>query len=217
MIKVAPSILSADFSCLGKELKSVATADYIHFDVMDGLFVPNISFGMPVLKCVRGLTDLPLDVHLMIERPSRYVEEFAKLGSDIITVHLEADTEDEIKRALELIRAAGKRRGISIKPGTDPAALEPFIESVELVLVMTVEPGFGGQGFMEDMLDKVRAVRRMIDAAGRGCELEVDGGINQETGALCVEAGADVLVAGSYIFNCQSREKPISELRGGGK
>ena len=216
LIKIAPSILSADFGCLDRELRSVETADYIHFDVMDGVFVPNISFGMPILKCVRKLTKLPLDVHLMIEKPIRYVLEFADLGADIITVHAESDEQREILKAIEDVKNAGKRCGISIKPATPVSALEEYLELVDLILVMTVEPGFGGQKFIAEMADKIRCVRKLVDERGLKCEIEVDGGINSHTAEICVESGADVLVAGSSIFGEKYRDKAILELRRSG-
>ena len=214
MIKIAPSILSADFARLESELDTVKTADLLHCDVMDGLFVPNISFGIPVLKRVREITGLIMDTHLMIERPLRYVEQFAKLGSDIITVHAEADQPRQIIEALEEIRRQGKKSGISIKPGTPAAVLEPYMDLVDMILVMTVEPGFGGQSFMGDMLPKISCVRRMIEERGLDIDVEVDGGINADTAKLCVDAGANVLVAGSTIFGAASRPEAISSLRG---
>jgi ribulose-phosphate 3-epimerase len=216
MIKIAPSILSADFSRLGEEIKNIEQggADYIHFDVMDGLFVPNISIGIPVLESVRKITQLELDVHLMIERPVRYLEAFSKAGADIINIHIEADSEDETLRALSIIRKLGKRPAITLKPGTPAVDAEPYIRLVDLVLVMTVEPGFGGQIFMPDMLPKIREMRKLIDSKNPGCELQVDGGINPETAPLCIEAGANVLVAGSDIFKSEDRKKRIALLRG---
>ena len=216
MIKVAPSILSADFGHLDRELQSVESADYIHFDVMDGIFVPNISFGMPILKCVRKLTKLPLDVHLMIEKPIRYAAEFADLGADIVTVHAESDEPKEILKAMSDIKSAGKRCGISIKPATPVPVLETYIEMADLVLVMTVEPGFGGQKFIAEMADKIRCVKRLIDERNPECELEVDGGINGNTAGICIDSGANVLVAGSSVFGEESRERAILELRRSG-
>ena len=202
MIKVAPSILSADFNNLGRDIQALKAngADYVHFDVMDGLFVPNISFGLPVLECVRRVTDMVLDVHLMIDRPVRYVERFCQAGADIVTVHVEADTEANTRTALEKILACGKRAAVCLKPATPAEAVLPFLELCSLVLVMTVEPGFGGQSFMADMMPKVEAVRRYISERHPGCELEVDGGVGLQTGPVCAAAGADVFVAGSAYF-----------------
>lgn len=216
MVKIAPSILSADFTRLGDEIKNVEQggADYIHFDVMDGLFVPNISIGIPVLESVRKITELPLDVHLMIERPVRYAQRFAEAGADIINIHIEADSMDENLRALSMIRKAGRKPAVTLKPETPAGEVLPYIGLVELVLIMTVEPGFGGQGFMADMLPKIREVREYMNLKNPDCELQVDGGINPETARLCVGAGADVLVAGSDIFKSADRKKRIAELRG---
>ena len=214
MIKVAPSILSADFNHLGRDIAACREngADYIHFDVMDGLFVPNISFGLPVLESVRKETDMVLDVHLMIDRPLRYVERFCQAGADIVTVHVEADTEENTRQALECIRSCGKRAAVCLKPKTPAEAAAPFLELCSLVLVMTVEPGFGGQSFMADMMPKVRAVRRMIDERNPGCELEVDGGVSLQTGPICAEAGADVFVAGSAYFKAADPAAFVSAI-----
>ena len=202
MPKVAPSILSADFVNLQRDIAYIGTcgADYVHVDVMDGNFVPNITIGIPVVKAIRGITELPLDVHLMIDRPLRYVEEFCDAGADIVTSHAEADTVENNQEALRRIRAKGKKTGVSIKPGTPITALDPYMDMMDLILVMTVEPGFGGQKFMADMMPKVRALRKIIDVRTPGVELEVDGGVNTETARTCVEAGANVLVAGSALF-----------------
>ena len=202
MIKLAPSILSADFNHLGRDVEALEKngADYIHFDVMDGLFVPNISFGLPVLECVRKATDMVLDVHLMIDRPLRYVERFCKAGADILTIHIEADTQENNLEALRRIRDLGVRAAISVKPATPAEAVLPYLELCSLVLVMTVEPGFGGQSFMADMMPKITEIRRYVTEKGLSCEIEVDGGVNEATGRTCVEAGADVLVAGSAYF-----------------
>ena len=213
MIKIAPSILSADFTRLGDEIKSVNSADYLHFDVMDGVFVPNISIGLPVLESVRAITDMPLDVHLMITSPARYTAGFAEAGADIVTFHIEAETAENTKRALDELHKLGKKAGLSVKPDTPAEVLLPYIDSLDLVLVMTVEPGFGGQRFIDAVLPKISELRRTIDSLGLICEIEVDGGINPETARSCINAGAGVLVAGNDIFNSHDRPAQISALR----
>ena len=202
MIKVSPSILSADFVNLERDIRSLsaAGADYVHVDVMDGLFVPNITIGIPVVAAIRKITKLPLDVHLMIDRPIRYVDQFCKAGSDILTIHVEADTEGNTLNALKRIRENGVKAAICIKPKTPAEAVLPFLPLCDLILVMTVEPGFGGQSFMYDMMPKLKKIRGYIDALNPGCELEVDGGVNRETALVCRENGANVLVAGSAYF-----------------
>ncbi len=214
MIKIAPSILSADFAKLGEDILSVRSADYLHFDVMDGLFVPNISIGIPVLESVRKFTDMTLDVHLMIDRPLRYVERFLSAGADILVFHVEADQPQNIMEALKIINASGKRAGLAIKPKTPAEVIIPYLEELSLICVMTVEPGFGGQKFMADQMDKVAKIRKMIDDAGLDCEIEIDGGVNPETAKVCVAAGADVLVAGSDVFKAADRAARIAELKG---
>ena len=214
MVKVAPSILSADFAHLGRDIEAISTADYVHVDVMDGLFVPNISIGIPVVKSIRPTTTLPLDVHLMIDRPIRYAEQFCDAGGDLITCHVEADTEENIHAAIDKIHAKGKKAGVVIKPRTPASAVLPFIDKVELILVMTVEPGFGGQKFMADMMPKVQTVRQIIDQYNPACELEVDGGIAPKTAPLVVEAGANVLVAGSSVYKSADIPATIAALRG---
>ena len=214
MIKIAPSILSADFANLERDIRRIDTADYVHVDVMDGLFVPNITIGIPVVKSIRPTTALPLDVHLMIDRPVRYVETFCQAGADIVTVHVEADTEENTGKALELIRSQGKRPGVVIKPGTPAEAVLPFLDQCAMVLVMTVEPGFGGQAFMPDMMDKVRAIRGWIDSRGLDCELEVDGGIGPATAPVAATAGANLLVVGSAVDKVADIPGRIRELRG---
>ena len=181
---------------------------------MDGLFVPNITIGIPVVKSIRPTTALPLDVHLMIDRPVRYVEAFCQAGADIVTVHVEADTEENTGKALELIQAQGKRPGVVIKPRTPAEAVLPFLDQCAMVLVMTVEPGFGGQAFMPDMMDKVRAIRGWIHSRGLDCELEVDGGIDPVTAPVAVGAGANELVAGSAVYKAADIPGRIRELRG---
>ncbi|MCI6605088.1 MAG: ribulose-phosphate 3-epimerase [Clostridiales bacterium] len=207
MNKLSPSILAADFVNLERDIRALKTAgaDYVHVDVMDGLFVPNISIGFPVVAAIRGITDLPLDVHLMIDRPIRYVERFCKAGADILTVHVEADTEENTRHALEIIRDLGVRPAICVKPKTPAEAVLPFIDLCSLILVMTVEPGFGGQSFMADMMPKVEKIRAYINEKNPACELEVDGGVNEQTAEVCKAAGANVLVAGSAYFKAADK------------
>ena len=214
MVKISPSILSADFANLERDIRRIASADYVHVDVMDGVFVPNITIGIPVVASIRPTTDLPLDVHLMIDRPVRYVERFCDAGADIVTVHVEADTAENTQKALDLIHGKGKRAGVVIKPRTPAAAVLPFLRDCDIILVMTVEPGFGGQSFMEDMMPKLRAVREYIDRENPGCELEVDGGIAPDTARIAVENGANVLVAGSSVYKAADIPGRIQELRG---
>ena len=214
MIKIAPSILSADFANLERDIGRIASADYVHVDVMDGLFVPNISIGIPVVASIRKVTQMPLDVHLMIVQPVRYVEQFCDAGADLVTIHVESDTPEKIQEALDKIHAKGKRAGIVLKPGTPAEAALPYLEQVELILVMTVEPGFGGQKFMADMMPKVTALRQWIDQKHPACELEVDGGVDPETCKVCIAAGANVLVAGSAVYKAEDIPARIKELRG---
>ena len=213
MIKIAPSILAADFTKLGEDIESVNSADYLHFDVMDGMFVPNISFGIPVLESVRKVTDMVLDVHLMIDTPSRYITKFAKAGADIITFHVEAETHDNILSAINEIHKLGKKAGLSIKPDTPVEKLLPYISSLDLALVMTVEPGYGGQEFISAMLPKIEKLRNIIETRGINCELEVDGGINPKTAKQCIDAGANVLVTGYDLFSKADRRAHITKLR----
>lgn len=200
-IKIAPSILSADFAKLGEEVQAItaAGADYVHVDVMDGHFVPNLTIGPLVVDSIRPHTQLPLDVHLMIEQPERYIEQFARAGADIITVHAEACV--HLERTLQLIKSTGKKCGVSVVPSTHESVLDYVMNDVDLILVMTVNPGFGGQKFIASQLNKITSIREMITHTGRAIDLEVDGGINAETAKHVIAAGADVLVAGNAVFN----------------
>lgn len=199
-VRIAPSILSADFSRLGEEIAAVtnAGADWIHVDVMDGHFVPNITIGPDVVKAIRSATSLPFDVHLMIAPVDPYVTAFADAGADIITAHAEAGP--HLHRTIQLIKSLGKKAGISLNPSTPAAVINHVLDDIDLVLVMTVNPGFGGQSFISGQLDKIRTLRQMIDASGRPIDLEVDGGINEQTARQAIDAGADVLVAGTATF-----------------
>lgn len=215
MAKIAPSILSADFANLERDIRSMADnqADWVHVDVMDGLFVPNISIGIPVVKSLRPVTDLPLDVHLMIDRPIRYVERFCQAGADYLTIHVEADTQDNTLAALDRIATLGVKPAISLKPGTPAEAAKPFLAKCAMILVMTVEPGFGGQKFMEDMMPKLRTLRSWLDSVNPGCLLEVDGGIDTVTAPICKESGAEVLVTGSAYFKAADKRAFIQAIQ----
>ena len=214
MITIAPSLLSADFTRLGEDVQRVCSADWLHVDVMDGLFVSNISIGVPVVKSLRKATEMFLDVHLMIEKPVRYIDAFADAGADLLSVHLEADMPPGIQAALEAMERRGVKKGIALRPITAAEAVLPYIKDTDLILVMTVEPGFGGQAFMEDQLPKITALRQYIEKYNPACRLEVDGGINQETAALVRSAGADVLVAGSAVYGAADPAAAICGLRG---
>ncbi|WP_280769035.1 ribulose-phosphate 3-epimerase [Salipaludibacillus daqingensis] len=213
MIKIAPSILSADFSKLGEEIKEVdqGGADYIHVDVMDGHFVPNITIGPLVVDAIRPLTTLPLDVHLMIENPDQYIPDFVKAGADIISVHVEACP--HLHRTIHMINNLGVKSGVVLNPATPVDAIKHIIADVDLVLLMTVNPGFGGQSFIEDVMTKVREVKELVDATGKDIDIEIDGGVNPETAKLCVDAGANVLVAGSAIYGKTNRKEAIESIR----
>lgn len=217
-MKLAPSILAADFSRLGAQVAEaeMAGADRIHIDVMDGHFVPNLSMGAPVVASLRPVTRLALETHLMISNPDLFLQEFAEAGSDSFLVHWEGNV--NLHRTVQAIRALGKRAGVAINPATPPSVLEEILEDVDQVLVMTVDPGFGHQPFLHSTVAKISRVRQMIDRLKPGCDLEVDGGIDSETAKLCVEAGANVLVAGSSVFGTnKSVPEAMSRLRTGGK
>ena len=212
-VMIAPSILSADFGYIAEEIVKVekAGADLIHLDVMDGHFVPNITFGPGLVKAVRKATKLPLDVHLMIENPERYIMEFAKAGADIITVHYE--TCNHLHRTINSIKELGIKAGVSLNPHTPPFLIDEILSEIDLILIMSVNPGFGGQSFITKSITKIKAVRNMIDESKYECLIEVDGGVNDITGQLCREAGVDILVAGSYIFGSDNYGEAIQSLR----
>ena len=211
-IIISPSILSADFANLERDIKRVEDdgADWIHVDVMDGHFVPNITIGVPVVKSLKKITKLPLDVHLMIENPDKYIEPFAKAGADILTFHYEAVKENEIAGLIKKIKSYGIKAGISIKPKTRPDVLLPYLDIVDMVLVMTVEPGFGGQSFMSDCAEKIKFIRQN---APENIIIQVDGGINAQTGKICKDFGANSLVAGSYIYGANDIAQAINSLK----
>lgn len=217
MIKIAPSILAADFAKLGEEVLEVekAGADWIHVDVMDGHFVPNISFGPIVLNAIRPLTKLPMDVHLMIENPDQYIEEFAKAGADFITVHVEACP--HLHRTIQLIRSLGVKPGVVLNPHTPIETIQHILEDIDLVLFMTVNPGFGGQKFIPSVVPKVKQLSDIIKEKGLSIEIEIDGGINEETIVACAEAGATVFVAGSAIYSKKDRAQALQAIRKAGE
>lgn len=214
MVKIAPSILSADFAKLGEEILEVEKggADFIHVDVMDGHFVPNITIGPLVVEAIRPITKLPLDVHLMIENPDQYIEAFAKAGADYITVHVEACR--HLHRTIHYIKSLGVKAGVVLNPATPVESIQHIIADVDMVLVMSVNPGFGGQKFIPEALLKIRQVKDMAEAKKLTIEIEVDGGVNADTARLCIEAGATVLVAGSAVFNQEDRSKAIAAIKG---
>jgi ribulose-phosphate 3-epimerase len=210
---IAPSILSADFNRLGKDIEMInkSEADYIHFDVMDGVFVPNISFGIPVIQHVNKIAQKPLDVHLMIVDPDRFIEPFVKAGASILTVHYEAC--QHLHRTIQQIKSFGVKASVCLNPHTPVFLLEEIISDLDMVLLMSVNPGFGGQAFIENTYKKVKQLKALIEKSGADCLIEIDGGVNNETGKLLFEAGADVLVAGSFVFNSENPSETISKLK----
>ena len=214
MAILSPSILSADYMHFHADMDRTKAdgAKWLHVDIMDGHFVPNMSFGYAWVKSMRKITDLVLDVHLMIDTPIKYAEEFCKAGADYLTIHVEADTPENIEKTLELIRSHGVKPGIVVKPNTPAQAIEAYLDKVELVLVMTVEPGFGGQKFMEHMMPKLKQLRAMLDKVNPACHLEVDGGVDLNTAEICKANGADVLVAGSAFYGAADRPAFVAQI-----
>ena len=214
MAIIAPSILSADYMNFQRDMEATkeAGAKWFHVDIMDGHFVPNLSFGYSWVKAMRPLTDLVLDVHLMIDTPIKYAEQFCKAGADYLTIHVESDTEENLHKTIDLIRSLGVKPGVVVKPKTPASAVKPFLDKIDMVLVMTVEPGFGGQKFMADMMPKVKELRAMIDEINPSCHLEVDGGVDPTTCAVCKENGADVLVAGSAFYGAADRKAVVEAI-----
>lgn len=215
MAKISPSILSADFVNLERDIHDIEKngADWVHVDVMDGNFVPNITIGIPVVRDIRRVTGLPLDVHLMIDRPIRYAERFIQAGADWLTIHLEADTPENTRACLEKIRSLGAKAGIALKPGTPLEAALPFLELCDMVLAMTVEPGFGGQSFQANMMEKTRRLRAILDEVNPGCLIEVDGGIDAVTQKVCKENGVEVMVTGSAYFKAPDRAEFVKLIQ----
>lgn len=213
MNSVSPSILAANFACLIEDINKVENANMLHVDVMDGHFVPNISIGLPVVSAIRKATAMFLDVHLMITDPLFYADAFAAAGADLICFHIEAGTDEYIKNTINSIKKKGKQVALALKPKTDGAAVFPYLKALDMVLVMTVEPGFGGQAFIPEMVDKIAVIRAEAVRQGIDLAIQVDGGINAKTASVCVAAGATVLVAGSYIFGAQSPKETVTELQ----